>query len=144
LTPTEAVSRVDDVPIRVILADDHPVVLEALGELFAGEPDIAVLARCRGGEEVLDALRRHPADVLVLDLSMPGIGGLGVLRALVHEGTAPAIALYTARVDATELREARRLGVRGVVLKEKPPDVLVDCVRALHAGEPWFDTDRAR
>ena len=127
------------------MADDHPAVLEALAQLFSGEPDIAVLARCQRGEEVLSTLRLHSADVVVLDLRMPGIGGLGVLRALVHERAAPAVALYTAQVDATELLEARRLGLRGVVLKATAPDVLVDCVRALHAGEPWFGhTDHVR
>lgn len=130
--------------IRIVLADDHPLVLDGLEDLFSSVPDLTVLARCRTGEEALEALRKHPADVLVLDLRMPGIGGLGVLRALAHEREAPAVALYTVGLDRAELVEARRLGVRGLVLKEMPPGALVDCVRALYAGDQWFgSSDRA-
>jgi DNA-binding NarL/FixJ family response regulator len=137
------------VAIRVVLADDHRLVLDGLEDLFSSEPDITVIARCQTGEEALAALRDHPADVLVLDLRMPGMGGLEVLRVLEQERAALAVALYTVGLDRAELAEAIRLGVRGVVLKETPPGALVECVRALHAGNRWLDdsgdtSDRSR
>ena len=124
--------------IKLIVADDHPLVLDALDELLSCEPDITVVARCRDGEAALAALRDDPPDVLVLDLSMPGMGGLGVLRELAHEKRAPAVVLYTVRIDPIDLVEARRLGVRGVVIKGMPPSRLIECIRALHAGDEWF------
>lgn len=125
--------------MRIVVADDHPVVLDGLAELFSTQPDIEVVARCRTGEEALHAVRTHATDVLVLDLGMPGMGGLGVLRALAQEDSTAAVALYTGGHDEPAMIEAVRLGVRGVVLKEMPPRVLLECVRALHAGTRWFE-----
>ena len=71
-----------DEPIRVALADDHPIVLDGLEQLFRLEPDIVVVARCRNADEALRAVRSESPDVLVLDLVMPGGGGLELLRAM--------------------------------------------------------------
>ena len=130
-------------PIRLVLADDHPLILDALEDLFTAEPDITVLARCRTGEEALQARGKHQADVLVLDLRMPGLGGLGVLREMSRHKTPPAVAVYTAVIDQAEMLEAIRLGVRGVVLKEMPPRLLVECVRAVHGGKRWLEKNVA-
>jgi DNA-binding NarL/FixJ family response regulator len=131
-----------DVAIRIVVADDHPLILEALTELFDSEPDFTVLASCRTGEEALAALGDHTPDVLVLDLRMPGMGGLGVLRALANRSSAPRVTLYTVGLDVPEMSEALGLGVRGVVLKEMPPSTLIDCVRAVHSGVTWLDDAR--
>src|ERR671924_1844106 len=71
-----------DTPIRVALADDHPIVLDGLEQLFRLEADITVVARCRNADEALRAVRSETPDVLVLDLLMPGGGGLELLRAM--------------------------------------------------------------
>jgi DNA-binding NarL/FixJ family response regulator len=131
------------VPIRLVIADDHPLILDALEDLFSAEPDITVIARCRTGEEALEALRKGQADVLVLDFRMPGLGGLGVLRAMAQEKLTTAVALYTAALDKMEMLEAIRLGVRGVVLKEMPPRLLIDAIRAVHAGKHWLEKNVA-
>ena len=130
-------------PIRIVLADDHPIVLAALDDLFSSEPDFTVVARCYTGAEALDALRRQPVDVLVLDFRMPGLDGLGVLRAMAQEKLTTAVALYTVGLDGAQMQEAIRLGARGLVLKEMPPRLLVDCVRAVHAGQNCLETTPA-
>ncbi len=71
-------------PISLVLADDHPVVLAGLEQLLALEGDFAVLARCANGGEAVRAVREHRPDVLVLDLNMPVKDGLAVLRDLVR------------------------------------------------------------
>lgn len=125
--------------IRIGLADDHPLILDALEHLFTAESDIRVVTRSRTGGEALEAVRQHRPDVLVLDFRMPGMEGIALLRALGQGQGATTVTLYTATMTKTELLEAVRLGVRGVVLKEMPPRLLVECVRAVHAGKYWLE-----
>src|SRR5262245_8295588 len=125
--------------ISIVLADDHPLILDGLDDLFASEPDMSVVARCRTGNEALDAVGKHRPSVLVLDFRMPGLGTFDLLRAIAAAKIPTALTLYTAALNKTEMLEAVRLGVRGVVLKEMPPRLLVECVRAVHAGKYWLE-----
>ena len=125
--------------ISLVLADDHPIVLDGLEQLFGVEPDMQVLARCRSGTETLEALRTEPADVLVLDLRMSGLDGLAVLQEIAKEGWRTRTVLLTAAIADEQLVEAIRLGARGVVLKESAPQLLVQAVRAVHAGGEWLE-----
>lgn len=130
-------------PIRLVLADDHPIVLDGLDQLFRLEPDFTVLARCRDGEETLRAVRLYRPDVLVLDIRMPRCDGLQVLRTLQAEGVATRVVLLTAALQEDHLVEALQLGVGGVVLKEMAPRLLVDAVREVHSGGRWLDQGSA-
>jgi DNA-binding NarL/FixJ family response regulator len=130
-------------PITVVIADDHPLILDSLERLFALEPDIKVVAQCLDGNAVLPALRAHHPDVLLLDLSMPAMGGLEVLRRMRDEGLATRVVLLTGALDEDQMIEAIGLGVRGVMLKELGPRLIVDCVRKVHAGEQWLEKHAA-
>ena len=123
--------------MRLVLADDHPLILDGLEDLFSSESDVAVVARCRTSTEALDAVHKHRPDVLVLDFRMPGMAPIELLRAIGQAKLPTAVTLYTAALSKTEMIEAVRLGVRGVVLKEMPPRLLVECIRAVHAGKYW-------
>lgn len=126
-------------PIRLVLADDHPIVLDGLEQLFRLERDLVVVARCRDGEETLRALRTYRPDVVVLDIRMPECDGLQVLRTLKEEGLPTRVVLLTAALEEDHLVEALQLGVGGIVLKEMAPRLLVDAVREVHAGGRWID-----
>jgi DNA-binding NarL/FixJ family response regulator len=125
--------------LGVVLVDDHPIVLDGLEHLFRCEPDITVVARCRNADEALRALRAHEPDVLVLDLVMPGGGGLELLRALRGVERRTRIVLLTAVVDDEQLLEAIRLGAEGVVLKDMAPRLLIDAIREVHRGGQWLE-----
>lgn len=125
--------------IRIAIADDHPIVLDGLEQLFKLEPDLSVVARCRNADEALTALRAHAPDVLVLDLLMPGGGGLELLRALKHRQQSARVVLLTAVVDDDQLLEAIRLGAQGVVLKDMAPQLLIDAIREVHQGGQWLE-----
>lgn len=127
--------------IRLILADDHPIVLHGLRQLFARTGEFDVVASCGNGGEVLAALRSVRADVLVLDLRMPGMSGLAVLRAMAAEKLAVKTVLLTAAVQDEQIVEAVQFGVLGVVLKESPPEDLFACLRSVAQGVPWLETD---
>jgi len=125
--------------IRVVLADDHPIVLHGLRQLFESEEDFQVQACCRNGDEVLSALRQRRPDVLILDLRMPGLNGLDVMRRMDDEKLTCPVILLTATLRDAQVTEVIEFGVKGLVLKESTPDVLLECVRKVHQGESWID-----
>lgn len=132
-------------PISLVIADDHPLVLGGLEALLATQPDLSVVARCADGETALEAVDKHRPDVLVLDLRMPGMSGLDVLRQLKDRGLPTRTVVLTAAIDEDEAVEVLRLGVRGVVLKEMAPQLLVQCIRRVHEGGLWIErTSMAR
>ena len=128
-------------PIRLVLADDHPLVLQALCLLFRSEKGFEVLAACQSGSEALQAVRELRPDVVVLDLQMPGRSGLDVLREITAEHLPTRTVLLTGTIEDAEMLEALRLGVGAVMLKGMPPRSLVQCVKKVYAGESWLDLD---
>ncbi len=124
--------------IRVVIADDHPLILDALTRLFEQEEDFEVVARCVNGEEALQTVRAERPDLLVLDLRMPKVSGLDVLRAMQREDSPTRAILLTAAAD-DEVVEAITLGAWGVVLKEMAPAMMLKCARKVHAGEQWLE-----
>jgi len=131
-------------PIRVVIADDHPIVLEGLAQLFALEKDFEVVERCHDGEEALDAVERLNPDVLVLDVRMPKIDGLGVLRELAARKSPTRVVLLTAEITDDEVLDAVRLGVSSIVLKEKASQTLLQAARAASRGEQQLDDRSVR
>jgi len=125
--------------IRVALADDHPIVLHGLEQLFNLEPDFAVVARCSDASEVLPAVEALKPDILVLDVRMPAMDGLAVMRQLRERQAPVRVVLLTAAIDEEAVVEAMRLGVRGIVLKEMAPQHLVQAIRRVHAGDLVVD-----
>jgi DNA-binding NarL/FixJ family response regulator len=127
------------VTISLVLADDHPLVLDGLEQLFRLERDFEVLARCRDGHETLRAVRQHRPDMLILDIKMPGRDGLAVLRAIHDEGLSTEVLVLTAALDDEQLIQAVSLGVRGVVLKESAPRTIVNAIREVRAGGSYLE-----
>ena len=103
--------------IRLVLVDDHPIVLQGLQQLFERHDDFEVMSCCPDGTTALDAVEKYQPDVLVMDLRMPGLSGLDVLRTLAASQSPCRIVLLTAIVRDSEVMEAVKLGVRGIVLK---------------------------
>ena len=134
-----AVSGTAHLPMRLVLADDHRLLLEALEQLLRLEDDLEVVATCVDGREALAAVRRHRPDILVLDLHMPKLDGFGVLRELAAQRDGTRVVVLTGRLDEREAVEALRFGARGVVLKEMPSRLLLQCLRKVHAGEQWLE-----
>lgn len=126
-------------PINVIIADDHPLILDGIENLFRSAKDFKVVARCLDGEQALKALRDHHPDILVLDLKLPQKDGLSVLREMKKEKLTTRVVILTAAVEDEELAEAVRLGARGLMLKEMAPQLLVQCIHQVHAGELWLE-----
>ena len=120
--------------IKVILVDDHPLVLGGLEQLLGAEPDFEVLATCGTVDEAWRAIGTHDADVVILDLNLPGEDGLSLLGRL-DPAKPPAVVVLTASQDEDQLLDVARKGARGIVLKAMAPRILEDCVRAAYRGE---------
>ena len=121
--------------VRLVLADDHRIILEGLEQLFQREKDFDVIATATTGEEALTAVRKHHPDVLVLDIRMPNGDGLSVLRQIHTEKLPTRVVLLTATLDEDEVLEAMQNGVSGLVLKESAAVGLVQTVRRVQRGE---------
>jgi DNA-binding NarL/FixJ family response regulator len=121
--------------VRLVLADDHRIILEGLEQLFQREKDFEVMATATTGEEALTAVRKHHPDVLVLDIRMPNGDGLSVLRQIHTEKLPTRVVLLTATLDEDEVLEAMQNGVSGLVLKESAAVGLVQTVRRVQRGE---------
>jgi DNA-binding NarL/FixJ family response regulator len=126
-------------PIRIVLADDHRIVLDGLAQLLALESDFDILLRCTDGTEALAAVERSRPDVLVADVKMPGLTGIDILRELHASGSATRVVLLTAHMTDAQVVEAVRMNVGGIVLKESASRTLVQCVRAVAGGQRWLD-----
>jgi DNA-binding NarL/FixJ family response regulator len=126
-------------PISLVLADDHPVVLAGLETILQTEKDFKVCACCPDGELALDAVRKYKPDILVLDLRMPEKDGLTVIREMRTEKLATKVVLLTGELNEEDLTEAVRLGVRGLLLKALAAKLMVQCIRRVHAGELWLE-----
>jgi len=129
--------------IRLVLVDDHPIVLHGLQRLFERHGDIQVVASCADGNAALEAVRAERPDVIVLDLRMPGQSGLDVLRTIASEQLPCRTVILTAVVRDHDVTEAVRLGAMGLVLKESSPEALVACVRNVYRGETCFEGEAA-
>lgn len=121
--------------IRIAVADDHPFILDGLDQLFRGEGDCEIVARCTNGREALAAVERYRPDVLVLDVRMPHMDGIELLRRMHERQLSTKVVLLTASLDDARLLEAFRLGASGLVLKESAPRLLVQSVRQVANGE---------
>ena len=125
--------------IRLVLVDDHPIVLRGLQQLLAQSDDCEVVASCADADSGFAAVRRYKPDVLLLDLRMPHRDGLALLRELSAAAIPCLTIVLTAAIDNAQVSEAVKLGARGLVLKDSPPDTVIECVRRVHAGEESFD-----
>lgn len=121
--------------LRVLLADDHPLVRAGLRELLATAGDLDVVAAAADGEEAIALARTHAPDVVLMDLSMPGLGGVEAIRRLKAEFPDLPVVALTSFSDQQRILEAIDGGAVGYLLKDAQPDELIRGVRAAANGE---------
>ncbi|GAB4006114.1 response regulator [Nocardioides ultimimeridianus] len=130
--------------IRVVVADDHPLIRLGLAAILAEQPDIVVCGVAGSGEDAVVRVRDQAPDVVLLDLSMPGSGGLAAAAEIVVGGTDTRALILTCQDDAAHIRAALDVGASGYVLKDASVGELVAAVRAVHRGELVLSADAAR
>lgn len=127
-------------PIRVMIADDHELVRLALRTLLEGEDDIEVLAEAPDGESVLEQLPALEIDLLLLDLRMPGIGGVETCRRVRQAYAELPILVLTSFDDEDEMFGVLAAGASGYILKDTRPEQLAQAVRTVAEGQSVFDS----
>ena len=126
--------------IRIVVADDHPIFRDGLCKLLALEEDFEVVAQAQDGRQVLEVLQQYEPDILLLDLKMPGLDGLGTLQRLQAVKNKTRVIVLTASDDKNEFVQAMRFGTSGIVLKQTATELLIKSIRKVHAGEIWLDS----
>src|ERR1700758_914296 len=126
-------------PIRIVIADDHPIFRDGLRRLLEAEPNLTVLGEASDGAEAVKMARQLKPDILLLDLAMPKHPGLEALRDLsTGGGSSPVrVILLTAAAEKSQIVEALQLGARGVVLKDSATQLLLKAIHTVMAGEYW-------
>lgn len=122
--------------VRVLVVDDDPLVRSSLRLILGASAAIEIVAEAADGRAGIDAVRRSAPDVVLLDLRMPGVDGLQVLRDLRADGVSARVLVLTTFDDDGLIVRALRAGAAGFLLKDTPPDRLVDAVLRVGAGEP--------
>ena len=123
-------------PLRVLIADDQAMVRAGFRMILEAEPDVEVVGEAKDGEEALAAARRMRPDVIVMDIRMPRLDGVAATRRLLADvGPQPHVVIVTTFDDDENLYEALRAGAGGFLLKNAPPEQLVEAVRTVAAGE---------
>lgn len=123
--------------LRLVLADDHSVVLQGMRAFLVLESGMEVCAVCTDGEEAMEAVAQHEPDVLVMDITMPRCGGIEAHERLRSAGVTVPTVLLTATLSDETLVQCIRASVEGVVLKESAAEVLVEAIHAVARGERW-------
>jgi len=128
-------------PVRILIADDHPIFRDGLRRLLEADPGLSVVGEAADGIETLKLAIKLKPDLLLLDLAMPRQSGLDTLHEL--SGSCPNLRtiVLTAAVEKPEIVRALQLGARGVVMKEAATQLLLKSIRAVMKGEYWVGRD---
>lgn len=131
-------------PIRLLLVDDHPMILAGLADTIASQPGMEVVGELEDGAGVAEAFRSLRPDITIMDIAMPVVDGLQALAALRRlDGEARVIMLTTLQGDH-QMRRAIELGAAGFLMKHSLRKDLIDAILAVHAGRRWIPADVAR
>jgi DNA-binding NarL/FixJ family response regulator len=124
--------------LKVVVADDHPVFRDGLQTTLADEADISVVAAVADGDAAVEAVLAEKPDVVLMDLRMPGVGGIEATARIANERPETAVVVLTMSDDDDSVFAALRAGARGYLLKEADADDILRAVRAVGSGEAVF------
>lgn len=129
-------------PVRIVVADDHPVVRFGVKNMLMNEPGFDVVGEAEDGDVAIQQTLEHEPDVLLLDLQMPRLPGLEAMRAIMGKSPRVKIILLTSTISSQQIIEALQIGARGILLKESVAGDLTESIRAVTTGDYWIGGKR--
>lgn len=121
-------------PIRILVAEDHPVVADGIVAILARAKDIVVIGLAKDGRQAIELLKRHQPDIVLLDLRMPVVDGIGVARWIKRSGSTARVVMLTSFGSETDVSQALRAGAKAYLLKDTPPAEILETIRRVHGG----------
>jgi two-component system, NarL family, nitrate/nitrite response regulator NarL len=129
------------VPIRVLIADGQPIVLEGLRSVLAQHSTIQVVGEAADGMEAIDKSVHLDPDIVLMDLKLPRVDGLTVLRSIQTRAPRTKVMIFSSSENKDEFVEAMKLGCSGVLLKDGPVSLIEKSLQKVQAGEIWLDSN---
>ena len=125
--------------IQVLLVDDHAVVRAGYRMLLQNSPDIEIIAEAENGEGAYEQFIKYRPDVVIMDLSLPGIGGLEAIRRITSRDSTARILVFSMHEDITFVEQALNAGAKGYITKSSAPDTLVEAINEISNGNIYLD-----
>jgi DNA-binding NarL/FixJ family response regulator len=129
--------------IKILIADDHPVVRQGLKQILSEEPDMGNLGEAQNSQEVLELVRKQDWDIVILDITMPGRGGLDVLKELKHERPKLPVLILSVHPEDQYAVRALRAHASGYMTKDSAPEELVKAIRKILGGGKYISSTLA-
>src|SRR3989304_10286749 len=129
--------------IKILIADDHAIVREGLKQILSQTPDMVVVAEASNGQEALDKLARNNIDLIVLDISMPGKSGLGVLSEIRSKRQELPVLILSMYPGEQYTDRVLKAGASGYLTKDSAPDELIKAIRQISQGEKYISPSLA-
>jgi DNA-binding NarL/FixJ family response regulator len=135
--------------IRVLIVDDHPIVRVGINAIVSAQADMTVVAQASSGEEAVDLFSKHLPDVTLIDLRLPGMGGVDVIRSIRAASPKARFVVLTTYDGDEDIHQALKSGAQGYLIKGMPHEYLIKAIRSVHAGagfvpEPMVDALASR
>ena len=128
-------------PIRVLIADGHPIVLEGLRSVLGHQPTLQVVGEASDGMEAIEKTVSLDPDVVLMDLKLPRVDGLTVLRSIQARAGRSKVILFSSSENKEEFVEAMKLGCSGIVSKDSSITLIEKSIQKVFAGEIWLDSN---
>ena len=124
--------------VRIVIIDDHPIIREGLGALIRTQPDLNIVAEASDGSEAVGLYLQHRPDIVLMDLSMPGVGGVEATSAIRKQFPNAKILVLTMRTGDEDIHRALKAGAKGYLLKECSSTQLFEAIRTVHNGRRYI------
>jgi DNA-binding NarL/FixJ family response regulator len=129
-------------PIRILIADDHPVIRIGVRNMLQSEPGLDVVGECSDGDEAITQTLELLPDILLLDVYMPRLPGIEAMRSIMNGSPTVKIILLTSTISTQQIIEALQIGARGIVIKDAVADHITAAIRAVSGGDYWIGGKR--